>query len=346
MKKNIISTLFLGIISAAVLMVGCGASNTTSTAETETSKNTESSVESASGAVLPDGSYTATALTTHYAANCAAGIDYDSLYDISLQVKDGLISDITFDIGPNAKSVPETADISMEDWPFIKLSETQARTNLIGKPATRSGILNSWQIEKREDLAAKGIDVVSGATEACRASRDAIVNLAVMNDSNVSYSPEFHAKDALPNLVMFEGKVTGETTDEDGRVNKTVQINDGNYCMYGVVSAIGNEIDNSAVDYNYVIEVKTGVTEGKISSIECTTPNGSDADKKAVAEADAICKDKLVGIKASNDAINENIPYSSRSEESFNGSAGAKIAADMISNVLKNGCTHIIGWTY
>ena len=54
-------------------------------------------------------------------------------------------------------------------------------------------------------------------------------------------------------------------------------------------------------DYNYVIEVKTGVTEGKISSIECTTPNGSDADKKAVAEADAICKDKLVGIKASNE---------------------------------------------
>lgn len=64
---------------------------------------------------LADGVYQATALTTHYASSCLAGIDYDSLFDVTFDVKDGVIASVQLDIGPNAKKVPETVDVSMED---------------------------------------------------------------------------------------------------------------------------------------------------------------------------------------------------------------------------------------
>ncbi len=78
--------------------------------------------------VLPDGIYQATAHTTHFAASCLAGIDYDSLFDVVYEVKDGVIASVVLDIGRDAKKVPETADISMEDWPFLKLAEMHGST--------------------------------------------------------------------------------------------------------------------------------------------------------------------------------------------------------------------------
>lgn len=106
---------------------------------------------------LADGTYLTTALTSHYASNCAAGIDYDSLYDISVTVKNGVITDITYDIGANAKSVPKTAEMSMEDWPFIKLSEKMAQKYLIGQPQPKKLSSPAWQVEKADELASRAL---------------------------------------------------------------------------------------------------------------------------------------------------------------------------------------------
>ena len=363
MKRSLSTCIAVSVLAALALSGCAGSADSTSEpvsentvseqaaqaeeAAAEKSTATEETTEAANvEGALADSTYTATALTTHFASNCAAGIDYDSLYDIAFTVENGVFASIDYDIGANAKEVPETADVSMEDWPFIKLSETQARANLIGQPATKDAIINAWQLEKREELAEQGIDATSGATEACRATRDAIVNITAMNESGNSYDEVYNAKDAVPQIVMFSGTVIDETVQENGRISKTVQVDDGDYTMYGVVSATNNEIDNTAVDYNYIIEVKVSVADGKIKSIDCTTPNGSASSKEAVAEADEIAKSKLVGIDATNTAISENLPYNSRSEEPFEGSIGAQIACDMISSVLKNGYTHIIGWNY
>lgn len=88
------------------------------------------------------------------------------------------------------------------------------------------------------------------------------------------------------------------------------------------------------------------VAGGKIQTIDCSTPNGSAASQAAVAEATQIAKAALEGKDATKDAITANLPYSSRKADSFSGSVGAKIACDMISNALRNGCTHIVGWSY
>ena len=105
-------------------------------------------------------------------------------------------------------------------------------------------------------------------------------------------------------------------------------------------------IDNTAGDYNYLLKVNVTVAGGKIQTIDCSTPNGSAASQAAVAEATQIAKAALEGKDATKDAITANLPYSSRKADSFSGSVGAKIACDMISNALRNGCTHIVGWSY
>lgn len=295
---------------------------------------------------IPDGTYIATAMTNHFASSCLAGIDFDSLFDVNFTVVNGLFKDITLDIGKNAKSVPETAEISMEDWPFVKLAELQACQSLLGKAATKESVLEAWQIENREDLYESGIDAVSGATESSRAVRDAIIGTITMIDGGYKYDTEFHAKDAVPTLVMFTGNVISEETMENGRVSKTTQIDDGDYVLYGVVSANNNEIDNTAVDYDYIVKVEISVDDGKVKEINCTTPNGSAESKKAVAEANTLTKTALEGKDATNTEITNNLPYNSRSEEPFGGSVGAQIACDMIGNCLRNGCTHTVGWTY
>lgn len=295
---------------------------------------------------LDDGTYTATALTTHYAASCAAGIDYDSLYDVNVTISGGKITDVIFDIGPNAKSVPESAEISMEDWPFLKLAETQAQKNLIGADATVSAVGSAWNIISTEDRAEDDIDATSGATEASRASKDAVMNLLNMAENSLAYTQTAYANEIVPHMQMFEGEVISENVDEDGRSHKTVQINDGEYVVYGLVSALNNEIDNTAVDYNYVVQVNMTVEGGKITAVDCSTPNGSEAARAAVEEANALVQSHFVGLDATNDAIIANLPFDSRSEEAFEGSVGAKIACDMIQNAVRNGCTHIVGWAY
>lgn len=354
--KKLISVCLAFSFALALCLTCYGTSGTEAAADTASAENSIAADavqnfllsltgNSAEG-TLADGTYLTTALTSHYASNCAAGIDYDSLYDISVTVKNGVITDITYDIGANAKSVPKTAEISMEDWPFIKLSEKMAQKYLIGQPATKEAILSAWQVEKADELAKQGVDMTSGATEACRASRDAIVNIAAMNENSSSYETEYSAKDVVPEMKQFAGKVISKTVQPSGLISKTVQIDDGEYVLYGLVSANNNEIDNTAVDYNYLLKVNVTVAGGKIQTIDCSTPNGSAASQAAVAEATQIAKAALEGKDATKDAITANLPYGSRKADSFSGSVGAKIACDMISNALRNGCTHIVGWSY
>lgn len=347
--KKIIPICMAFAFTSAFLLGGCGSSN----AETEndsanTSVQTENdtaSVTSAEGA-LADGTYTTAALTTHYAASCLAGVDYDSLFDVTFEVKDGVFTSITLDIGENAKAVPETADISMEDWPFIKLSENQANSNLVGEAATTEAILEAWQIENREELAKEGIDVTSGATEACRAVRDAIVNTTAMQENGYTYASDYSAKDAVSELKLFDGKITGETALENGRTQKNILINDGEYTLFGLVSANNNEIDNTAVDYNYILRTDVTVSGGIITAITCSTPNGSEESQTAVAEASELASATFVGKEATNTTISGNLLYDAENDSAFTGTVGAKIACDMIDNCLQNGCTHIIGWSY
>lgn len=331
-NRKVIRGLVLAMTLVSVMLVatGCSSASTTSAASED---------------AMPDGSYTTVAQTNHFASSCLAGIDYDSVFDVRFDVKGGAISAITLDIGPNAKNVPETADVSMEDWPFTKLAEVSAISNLIGTEATEDAIMEAWALERAEELAEQGIDATSGATEAGRAIREAIINTIAMDHDGYSYDNEVLAKDVVPQLTMFEGEIIAETVGEDGRVSKTVKINDGNYTLFGLVSAKNNGIDETVVDYDYIILTRVTVEDGTITAISSTTPNGSEASAAALAEADEISQ-KLVGVEATNTAIMEKIPYNSRSEEAFEGSVGAMIACDMISNALRNGCTHIVGWSY
>lgn len=330
-------------ICASILLCG----STVPVYASAESASTEAEENSKAGEnAIPDGSYIATAMTNHYASSCLAGIDFDSLFDVNFTVENGCFTDITFDIGQNAKSIPETAEISVEDWPFAKLAEVQACKSLIGKTATKETVLDAWQIENREELYEKGIDTVSGATESSRAVRDAIIGAITMADNGYTYDTEFHAKDAVPTLVMFTGKVISEEVMDNGRVSKTTQIDDGDYTLYGVVSANNNEIDNTAVDYNYMIKIEVSVADGKIKEINCSTPNGSETDQKSVDEANTLIKAALEGKDATNTVITQNLPYNSENKEVFEGSTGAQIACDMIGNCLRNGCTHTVGWSY
>lgn len=291
---------------------------------------------------LADGEYQATALTTHYASSCLAGIDYDSLFDVTFQVKDGVIASVQLDIGPNAKKVPETADVSMEDWPFLKLAEIYACQNLVGTPATKNAILENWKIE---ELGAKGVDACSGATESSRAVRDAMVN--TVTKVNGGYKgDEVLAKDVVPEIVMMEGKIIGEEEDAQGRKDKIAQANDGDYVLFGVVSANNNAIDETAVDYYYIVRVEVRVEGGKFTSVACSTPNGSEAASAAVAEANDLFVAALVGKDATSKVVTSNLPYNSQDPDAFKGSVEAKIACDMIGNVIRNGFTHIVGWSY
>lgn len=79
-----------------------------------------------------------------------------------------------------------------------------------------------------------------------------------------SYETEYSAKDVVPEMKQFAGKVISETVQPSGRISKTVQIDDGEYVLYGLVSANNNEIDNTAVDYNYLLKVNVTVADGKI----------------------------------------------------------------------------------
>lgn len=291
---------------------------------------------------LADGVYQATALTTHYASNCLAGIDYDSLFDVTFEVKDGVIASVQLDIGPNAKKVPETADVSIEDWPFLKLAEIYACKNLVGTPATKTAILENWKIEEH---GAQGIDACSGATESSRAVRDAMVN--TVTKVNGGYKgDEVLAKDVVPEIVMMEGKIIGEEEDAQGRKDKIAQANDGDYVLFGVVSANNNAIDETAVDYYYIVRVEVRVEGGKFTSVACSTPNGSKAASAAVAEANDLFVAALVGKDATSKVVTSNLPYNSQDPDAFNGSVEAKIACDMIGNVIRNGFTHIVGWSY
>lgn len=117
------------------------------------------------------------------------------------------------------------------------------------------------------------------------------------------------------------------------------------YNSYWIFSAYRNPLD-LRWHRNYLLKVNVTVAGGKIQTIDCSTPNGSAASQAAVAEATQIAKAALEGKDATKDAITANLPYSSRKADSFSGSVGAKIACDMISNALRNGCTHIVGWSY
>lgn len=294
---------------------------------------------------LADGVYQATALTTHYASSCLAGVDYDSLFDVTFEVKDGVIASVQLDIGPNAKKVPETVDVSMEDWPFLKLAEIYACQNLVGTPATKTAILENWKIEELGALLEQGIDACSGATESSRAVRDAMVN--TVTKINGGYEgDEILAKDVVPEIVMMEGEIIGEEEGEQGRMVKIAQADDGDYVLFGVVSANNNAIDETAVDYYYIVRVEVSVEGGKFTSVACSTPNGSEAASAAVAEANDLFVAALVGQDATSKIVTSNLPYNSQDPDAFIGSVEAQIACDMIGNVIRNGFTHIVGWSY